>query len=200
MRRLHRYIVVAASLFLTVCRTAIPPGRPVEPLRAASAEEAMRELIARRDSFRGARSLMRVRAAVKGETRSFRSQLQVTDGTRARLIVYTPIGTTALTVIGDGDEVTMEGPGRRTVGNANDLASSIGLVAGNLTLAQLGMLILGLPPREDLIYETTETGLRRAVAGDVVATFEPPVHPPLRVVLTRGADRVEIDHEEIVSE
>lgn len=200
MRRVDRSIVVAASLFLTVCRTAIPPGRPIEPLRAANAEEAIRELTERRQSFRGARSLMRVRASVKGETRSFRAQLEVTDATRARLIVYTPIGTTALTVIGEGDKVTMEGPGRRMVGNADDLAASIGLFAGNLTLAQLGLLILGLPPRDDLIYETTETGLRRAVAGDLVATFEPPVFPPSRVILTRGADRVEIDHEEIVSE
>jgi hypothetical protein len=199
MKSLHRSVVVLAIL-VSACRTAAPTGQPIVPIRAASAEEAMRELVARRDNFRGVRSLMRVRAAVKSETRSFRSQLQVTDRASARLIVYTPIGTTAATVVGHGEQVTIEGPGRRVVGNSSDLASSIGLFAGNLTFAELGMLILGLPPRDDLIYETTETGLRRVVAGDLTATFEPPSYPPESVVLTRGADRVEIAHEEIVSE
>jgi outer membrane biogenesis lipoprotein LolB len=184
---------------LSACSTSLPAGRPVEPVRATSPEDALRELRQRRDAFRGARSLMRVRATVKGEMRSFRGQLQVDDRENARLIVYTPIGTTAVTVVGHGDQVTIEGPGQRVVGSANDLASSIGLFAGNLTLAELGMLILGLPPRDDLVYETTETGLSRAVAGDLTATFDPPVFPPTRVILTRGQDRAEIDHEEIVS-
>lgn len=199
MKLLHRSVVVVAIL-VSACRTAAPTGQAIVPIRAASAEEATQELVARRERFRGARSLMRVRAAVKNETRSFRAQLEVTDRQRARLTAYTPIGTTAATVSGNGDEITIEGPGRRVVGNSADLASSIGLFAGNLTFAELGMLILGLPPRDDLVYEATETGLRRVVAGDLTATFEPPSYPPQSVVLTRGADRVEITHEEIVSE
>ena len=68
-----------------------------------------------------------------------------------------------------------------------------------LTPAETALLILGLPAASGAVYETASTGLRRAVLADAVVSFEPPQFPPVRVVITRGADVVEIEHQEIVA-
>ena len=72
------------------------------------------------------------------------------------------------------------------------------LRATGLTPAEIGMLIAGLPPRDGLQYDVEAGGLRRASFGDVVVTFDPPSFPARNVVVTRGEDRVEIEHLEVV--
>ena len=70
----------------------------------------MQQLRARRASFGGMRSLMRIRATVKGKTQSFRAQLAVHDAQRMELIAYTPVGTTAMTMKADGNRITSDPP------------------------------------------------------------------------------------------
>jgi hypothetical protein len=161
-------------------------------MTAASVVEATEKLRELRNDFRGMRSLMRVRATTNGKTQSFRAQLAVHDGRRMELIAYTPVGTTAMTMKADGDRITTEPEVAP--------ASFDFLRATGLTPAETAMLILGLPPRDDVRVEITAAGLASAEVGAMRVTFEPPAFPAQRVVVTRGEDRVEIQHEEVVRE
>jgi hypothetical protein len=70
-----------------------------------------------------------------------------------------------------------------------------------LTPAETGMLILGLPPRDDVAVTMAATGIARASAGGISAEFEPPSFPAKRVVVTTdNDDRIEIEHVEVVRE
>lgn len=178
------------ALLLVSCRTTRPAGTPVAPLTAATAEEAMTQLRARRAEFDGVRSLMRVRATTNGKTQSFRAQLAVHDARRMELVAYTPVGTTALTLKADGDRVV-------TDPEVAPEAFAF-LRASGLTPAETAMLVVGLPPRDELQYELAPGGLAKASFGDVVVTFDPPSFPAKNVVVTRGNDRVEIEHLEVV--
>ena len=186
-----RLAVVACAL-VAACRTAQPVGSPVAPLTAASPEEALVQLRERRASFGGMRSLMRVRATTNGRTQSFRAQLAVHDARRMELIAYTPVGTTAMTMQADGDRITTEPEVAP--------ASFDFLRAAGLTPAETGMLLLGLPPRDDLQLDVRAEGLAAATAAGISVVYDPPAFPARRVVVTRGQDRVEIEHEEVVRE
>lgn len=185
----------AATLLLTIalfasCRTARPTGAPIAPLTAATAEEAAQQLRAQRASFSGARSLMRVRATTNGNTQSFRAQLNVRDAQRMELVAYTPVGTTALTLKANGNQVTTD----------PEVApeSFAFLRAAGLTPAETAMLLLGLPPRDELRVTYAPGGLATASVGELHVAFEPPSFPAQRVIVTRGDDRVEIEHLEVV--
>ena len=177
---------------LVACRTGRPDGTPVTPIVASTPEAAMQELRARRESFRGMRSLMRVRATTNGKTQSFRAQLVVHDAQRMEMIAYTPVGTTALKMKADGDRITTD--------PAVPPASFDFLRAAGVTPAETGMLLLGLPPRDDVQAEYAPTGIASATAGEITVAFDPPAFPAKRVVVTRGADRIEIEHVEVVRE
>lgn len=189
-----------AAAFISSCRTTRPVGDPVAPLSASSPEEAMAQLRAKRAAFGGVRSLMRVRVVTPGKTQSFRAQLVVHDARRMELIAYTPVGTTALTMRADGDEVSVENHLEQSAweGSSSDLARSLGFLGAGLTPAEMAMLIVGIPPRDDLEYEVESSGLRRAATGDLVVTFEPATFPAQRVVVLHGGDRVEVEHLEVV--
>lgn len=185
-------LVLLLLLLFVNCRTGRPTGVPIAPLTAPSAEAAAAQLRAHRENFRGMRSLMRVRATTNGKTQSFRAQLAVHDPRRMELIAYTPVGTTAMTMKADGDRITTDPEAAP--------ASFDFLRATGLTLAETAMLLLGLPPRDDLHVEMTPAGIASANAGEITVTFDPPAFPAKRVVITRGADRVEIEHVEVVRE
>lgn len=186
--------LVPATLLLLFafvsCRTARPAGAPIARLTATSIEEAATQLRERRASFNGARSLMRVRATTNGKTQSFRAQLNVQDAQRMELVAYTPVGTTALTLRANGNQVTSD----------PEVApeSFAFLRAAGLTPAETAMLLLGLPPREDVAVVLAPSGIASASVGELNVTFEPPSFPAQRVVITRGHDRVEIEHLEVV--
>lgn len=182
------------------CRTARPAGEPLAPLNAPTADAAMRELVVRRAALGTVRTLMRVRVTANGKTQSFRAQMAVEDGRQMNLIAYTPVGTTALTLTADGSEVTVRNhlEDSEWAGSASELARTFGFLGSSLIPAEMAQLILGLPPRDDLQYDVTPTGLRAASSGDLSVTFEPAVFPPKNVVVVRGADRVEIEHLEVV--
>jgi len=194
----------AATLILVLlagCRTAHVVGPAIAPLPALTTQSPIDALLARAETFPGARSVMRVRVATGGQTRSFRGQLIVENREHMELIAYTPVGTTAATIRAEGQQVTVTDAltGSVTGGNADELLAEYGFFTGGLTPAEMGMLILGYPPRRDLLYEATPTGLGRATAGDVVVTFDPPALPAQHVVIEHGADRVEIDHLEVAA-
>jgi hypothetical protein len=172
------------------CRTARPAGAPITPLTATTVDEAAAQLRERRASFAGARSLMRVRATTNGKTQSFRAQLNVQDAQRMELVAYTPVGTTALTLRANGSHVTSD----------PEVApeSFAFLRAAGLTPAETAMLLLGLPPRDDLSVVLAPSGVASAAVGELSVTFEPPSFPAQRVIVTRGSDRVEIEHLEVV--
>lgn len=152
----------------------------------------MQQLRARRASFGGMRSLMRIRATVKGKTQSFRAQLAVHDAQRMELIAYTPVGTTAITMRADGNRITTDPP-------AAPEAFAFLRDAG-LTPAETAMLLLGLPPRDDVRVEYAPGGIASATAGNMTVQFEPPSFPASRVVIASGEDRIEITHDEVVLE
>jgi hypothetical protein len=136
------------------------------------------------------RSLMRVRATANGKTQSFRAQLAVHDAKRMELIAYTPVGTTAMTMKADGDRITTD--------PEVPPASFDFLRATGMTPAETAMLLLGLPPRDDVQVEMTPAGIASASAGAIAVSFDPPAFPAKKVVVTRGADRIEIEHVEVV--
>src|SRR5687768_16384467 len=156
------------------CATGRPAGAPVAPISAPTADAAAAQLRAQRENFAGMRSLMRVRATTGGNTQSFRAQLAVHDAQRMELIAYTPVGTTAMTMKADGDRITTD----------PDVppASFAFLRAAGLTPADTAMLLLGLPPRDDLRVEMTAGGVAAASAGDIRVVFEPPAFPAQRVI------------------
>jgi hypothetical protein len=161
-------------------------------LTASSPEEAVEQLRSLRASFDGMRSLMRVRATTNGRTQSFRAQLVVHDARRMALIAYTPVGTTALKMTADGDRIVTDPP---VAPEGFAFLRETGL-----TPAETGMLLLGLPPRDGMQVEVRAEGLAAATAGGISVVYDPPAFPARRVVVTRGADRVEIEHEEVVRE
>lgn len=192
--------LLIAALVPGSCRTGRPSGSPISPLSATTREAAIEQLRARRAGFRGAKSLMRVRATTGGKTQSFRAQLVIHDPARVELIAYTPVGTTALTLSANGQQVSVRNhlEGEEWEGSAGELARTLGFLDSPLVPAEMAMLIIGIPPREEVALEVEPGGIRRAVTGEVVVAFDPAVFPAQSVVITRGEDRVEIQHLEIV--
>ncbi len=152
-------------------------------------------------SFTGARSMMKVRATRGDEVQSFRAQLVVNLPETMELIAYTPVGTTALTIRAEGDRISytnhLEGTTVKTT--AEDLARSLGFYTAELKPYEMAMLLLGLPPRRELSYEASTSGLAKAVVADVTISFDPPQFPPRKVTVTRGADTLEIEHLETIA-
>ena len=183
-------LLVAAALVNVSCRTTRPAGAPVAPLTVSTPEGALVQLRARRAGFSGMRSLMRVRATTRGETRSFRAQLAVRDARRMDLVAYTPVGTTALKMTADGEQITTD---PEVAPSSFDF-----LRAAGLTPAETAMLLLGLPPNDQVIVEASSTGLVSATAGGISVAFDPPAFPAKHVTVKRGADVIEIEHLEVV--
>jgi len=137
-------------------------------------------------------SMMRVRATTNGKTQSFRAQLTVHDARRMELVAYTPVGTTAMKMKADGQSITTD---PEVAPSSFDFLRDAGL-----TPAETGMLLLGLPPHDDLRLDYGPMGLVSASAGEMTIQFDPPSYPPTRVIVTNGDDRIEIVHEEVVRE
>lgn len=198
MRSLAFVCVIA--VMVGGCRTSLPAGEPLAPLRATTAEEALEELRARRSALGTVRTLMRVRVTANERTQSFRAQMSVENGAQMNLTAYTPVGTTALTLTAHGSDVRVKNhlEGTEWEGTAGELARTFGFLGSTLVPAEMAQLILGLPPRDDVQYDVTPAGLRSATVGDVVVSFDPAIFPPRQVVVVRGTERVEIEHLEVV--
>ncbi len=191
---IFRGLVLAASVLMFACRSALPPGIAFTPLQATTSEAAIVELQQRVAAFRGARALLRVRATSAGKTQSFRAQLFVPDGRRVELTAYTPVGTVAASMMADGDRVVFREAGKEPQElSARKLTGSFGVFGSSLTPAQLAMLIIGLPAQGVSSLAASAAGLEHASAGDLDVVFDPAVYPPQHVTVTRGDDRVEIE-------
>jgi hypothetical protein len=201
-----RFAVLCALAFAVACRSGRPPAgaqeAPLSALTATTNEDAMRELLARRAAFAGARSYMRVRATSNGKSQSFRAQLQVDAKGRMLLTAYTPVNTSAMRLYADGDRVTLYNDLERTKqeGSSAELAKSVGFFAPSLTPAELALLIIGYPPSPSAgKFVTTPAGLASASVGDLSITYDPPQFPPVHVVVERPGQKLEIEHLELVA-
>jgi hypothetical protein len=191
----------AAAVFgfvalLAGCRTTAPAGEetPVAPLTSTTASDAARQLAVRRAQLTSERILLRIRATKGERAQSFRAQLQVGGG-RMLLTAYTPVGTSAVRLYADGEEVTFINDLEDTWwhGSAAEFASTFGFF-GATPPGAMALLIAGLPAEENAIaYEYAADGLARAGLGDAVVTFEPPSYPPKHVTIVRGAQKLEIE-------
>jgi hypothetical protein len=193
-------LLAALTLLVFVsCRSA-GPGQPLAPLKAATPDEAHRQLLVQAETIQVVRSLLRVRATVGGKTQTFTARLSVDRPGRMDMTFFTPIGTTAATIFADGDEVSFVNnvEGTSWEGSAEDLARSLAFYAADLQPAEMAMLLLGFPPRSAMNLEFTATGLRRASGSGVEVVFEPAFFPPKFVIVKRGGDVVEIEHLETV--
>ena len=56
----------------------------------------------------------------------------------------------------------------------------------------------GLGARDDVQVTAAPPGLASASAGGITVVYDPPAFPAKSVVVTRGADRIEITHDEVV--
>lgn len=186
---------------VVACRTAHVSGPTVAPLPSTPAQSPLESLFARADAFPGARSIMRIRATTGGQTRTFRAQLIVENRDRMQLIAYSPVGTTVATITAEGDRVAVVDAihGSTIEGTASKMLAPYGFYTGGLTPAEMGMLLLGYPPRRDLVYETAAAGLSAASFGDIRVTFDPAVFPAQHAVIEHGDDRVEVDHLEVAA-
>lgn len=192
MRRAFVFLIA----LLAACRTTRPAGEetPIAPLTSTSPADAARQLAARRAQLTGERSLLRIRATNGDRSQSFRAQLQIDGGGRMLLTAYTPIGTTAMRLYADGDEVMFinDLEGTWWHGGATDFASSFGFFGSTPPFA-MALLIAALPADNSVTYDYAAAGLSRATVGDVVVTFEPPSYPPQHVTIVRGVQKLDIE-------
>jgi hypothetical protein len=149
------------------------------------------ELRERLAALHQVQALLRVRVTNGQQTESFRAQV-VVRGEHMELTGYTPIGTTAVSVVADGDRVKYRDVihGEEWSGTAADLARKIGFFVPDVSPARMALLLLGYPAVTSV--SASATGLASATVGDVAITYDPPSHPPKYVTVVRDAQQVEI--------
>jgi hypothetical protein len=189
--------ILALIAIVAGCRTAGPSGEetPAAALTSTTADDAARQLAARRAQLTSARSLLRMRATNAGRSLSFRAQLQVDKSGRMLLTAYTPFGTNAMRLYADGGEVTFinDFEGTWWKGGVDEFGRSFGFF-GSASPWSMGLLIVGLPAAgREFTYEYTSAGLKRASVGDTVVTYDPPSYPPKHVLVSHGAQSLDIE-------
>jgi hypothetical protein len=193
MRRAAAVLAVAA--LLAGCATSRPAGQetPIAPLTSTSADDAARQLAARRAQLTSERILLHMRVTNGGRSFPFRAQLQLDGSGRMLLIAYTPLGTTAMRLYAAGNEVTFVNDIESTWwhGDAAEFARSFGFF-GSASPYEMALLIAGLPADGNGITYAP-SGLSRALIGDAAVTFDPPSYPPKNVTIVRGPQKLEIE-------
>jgi hypothetical protein len=195
---MRRAIAILGFLaFFAGCRTTRPAGEetPVVPLTSTSADDAARQLAARRAQLASERTLLHIRATNGDRVQSFRAQLHVDGRGRMLLTAYTPLGTTAVRLYAAGDDVIFINDLEDTWwhGSAAEFAGTFGFF-GSTPPAAMGLLIAGLPAdAKTITYDYASGGISRATVGDVLVTFDPPSYPPKKVNIVRGGLKLEIE-------
>lgn len=199
-------VLALLALTLASCRTVRPPAGahegPIAALTSTNADDALRQLSARRAQFAGARSFVRIRATSGDNVQTFRGQLQLDAAGHMLLTAYTPLNTSAMRLYAEGDRVTLYNDlnGTKKSGSAAEVAKSVGFFTPSLLPSDLALLLLGLPPSANAAtYVTSANGLARATAGDVVVTYDPAVFPPQHVTVERPGQKLEVEHLELVT-
>jgi hypothetical protein len=206
VRRRATYVsaaaIIASLAALSACRTTRPAGReqPLQPLTVSSREAVIPELQRQMSSFHALRSLMRVHVTSGERSQSFRAQILVEPQTeRMELTAYTPIGTEAMTIAADRDRVLFLDHVHRTAwqGSSAELARSIGFFDPQTLPAAWALDLFGFPARGEFV--AGDAGLASGTVGDIGMGFDPPVFPPHRVTVTRGAETLEVTYLELAS-
>jgi hypothetical protein len=197
---MRRAIVVLVLCTVAAgCRTARPAGEetPLAPLTSASADDAARQLAQRRAQLTSQRALLMIRATNAGNTLSLRAQLQIDNGGRMLLTAYTPFGTNAIRLYAEGNDVTFVNDieGTWWHGGVAEFGRSFGFF-GSASPSSIGLLLMGLPASGGFTYEYATTGLKRASAGDVAVTYDPPSYPPQHILVTHGTQSLDIQTTE----
>lgn len=187
-----------AAFAVAGCRSTAPSGAPIPPLAAPSAEAALGQLQARLATLHQVQALLRVRVTNGDQTESFRARV-VVRGEHLELTGYTPIGTSALSVIADGDIVQFRDSihNESWRGTTLDLSRRVGFFVPDVKPARMALLLLGYPTLSTVM--PTPTGLAGARVGDLVVTYDPPAHPPRNVTLVRRGQSVEVTVLEIAA-
>jgi hypothetical protein len=187
-------VVLVLCAVVAGCRTARPAGEetPLQPLTSTSAHDAARQLAERRAQMTSQRSLLMIRATTAGRSLSLRAQLQIDNGGRMLLTAYTPFGTNAIRLYAEGSEVTFVNDIEDTWwhGGVAEFGRSFGFF-GSASPSSIGLLLMGLQA-DGFTYEYAATGLKRANAGDVVVVYDPPSYPPQHILVTHGAQSLDI--------
>ena len=167
-------VLLAMALPFSACRTTHPANEV--PLAAGTPLTAVHAI----------RSLMRIRVTNGNRSFSFRAQMLVEPATeKIAMIVYTPIGTSALTLFAEGDHVTFLNHMNHTTwqGRAAEFSAATGLFGGTLPAAW-ALALVGYP----------------ASLGDLAVESDPPgVVPATRVILIRGNQKVEVTNLEVLA-
>ncbi len=202
----RRLLLVAAVLVAAGCRTSQPPAvgeHPIAALTSSTAADALRALRAERAALGGARALLRVRVTTfrdgDDEVQSFRAAVDV-HGQHMELTAFSPLGTTAMTIVADGDRVHVHDVlhGTDWDGTAADLSHAIGIFPAGVPPAEMAWLLLGYPGNAGVEVVATPTGLSSATAGDLTVRYDPPVHPPQHAEVTSPKQKVEVTLTEII--
>lgn len=185
---------------LASCRTAtLSDGKPFAPVNAASADQAWQELLIRSNQFTGARAFALIRTTTSEGSRSARAAFDFSANGDFRVNVLSPIGTTVLTVLAEGDRMTIGSEPARPM---TELARILGLPAGAWSASEISMLLLGLPSQREsngrFRYDVAPTGLQHVVADDVEVRYDPPAFPPGKVIFESGPNRFEVEYLELV--
>lgn len=209
MRRL-RNAALTAALLIAGCRTATPE---IAPLTAVGPPEAWQQLVALRGGTIESHARMRV---VDGDRRRSFSATLAAGENRFSLTAFTPVGTAAFTIYGEGEKVVFADHIHYAYwkGDFADLARRLRLPSTELGAADLGWLLMGVPAGGDsspctsgdsgciagpgMEYRVGAAGLEGVTLdGGVTIGYDPPSFPPARVVMSGGDGRsLELEHNE----
>jgi hypothetical protein len=187
-----------------------PHGRGLEAETPAAAWEQLGEI---RASFAGARAFL---AIDPQGGRRFDATLALDGAGRIALEGLSPLGTTLFGIYGEGERLLFVNERERTwwEGTFAEFASKTGLFRGIHVsrAADLGLLLLGIPPEEALLQESwasSASGIRYRVERNGLAEvltpgnaarvlYLPAAYPPVRVRIDAAGSAMEIYHHEIV--
>jgi len=136
---------------------------------------------------------MRVKAPVMGSVQTFKAAIDV-EGDHMVLTAFTPLGTSAMSVTADGDKVHFHDTIHRLDWDATtaQLAQMVPMFPPNVKPAEMAWILLGYPGNDAIEVTAAPAGLATAKTGTVTVTFDPPAHPPQHIVITNGAQTVDV--------
>ncbi len=207
-------LMLLSAMGLGSCRTSRVDTRPLAPIRAVSAAEAWKALVAIRGEARTLGSYATIRISSSEGTRSFRATLTADSQGHLRVSAFSPIGTELFTLFADGPGVMFADHTNRTwwKGSFSVLAKTLGL-PDDLDAPDFAMLAFGLPAKADrgeavdgstvrqgaVVYSVSATGLAtaRAESNAWSVRYEPAAFPAVQVIFTSlraGSPSISIRH------
>lgn len=202
----RRLLLLVAMVVAASCRTSQPPAlgeHPIVALTSSTAEAALRALRAERAALGGARALLRVRVTTAtpsgDQLQTFRAAVDV-HGQHMELTAFTPMGTTAMSIVADGDRVHVHDVLRNKDwdGTAADLSRAVGIFPPGVPPAEMAWLLLGYPGSASIEVVATPTGLSSATAGGLTVRYDPPSHPPQHAAVTSPKQQMDVTLTEVV--